>query len=54
MSDNTFQIGDTIKCHDKNDLVHTMYELQAEGIETDFLFEKDGEKGLWLKVEKIS
>lgn len=54
MNDAKLQIGDTIKRHDKNDLVHTMYELQAEGIETDFLFEKDGEKGLWLRVKKIS
>ena len=27
-----------------------MNELAACGIETDFLYEKDGESGLWLKI----
>lgn len=30
-----------------------MYELQKENIETDFMYEKDGVKGLWLVVEKV-
>lgn len=28
--------GDTITCHDKDDLVDTMFELARSGIETDF------------------
>lgn len=47
-------VGDTIQCRDKEDLVDTMHELMKLGIETDFKFEKDGERGLWLVVEKIS
>ncbi len=47
------KVGDTIKCHDTNDLVDTMYELQKCGIVTDFLYEKDGEKGLWLIVTEV-
>ena len=47
-------VGDTIQCRDKEDLVETMHELMELGIETDFKFEKDGERGLWLVVEKIS
>ena len=46
-------IGDTIQCHDKDDCIRTMMELEREGVETDFLYEKDGEKGLWLEVKKV-
>lgn len=46
-------VGDTIQCSDKADMVETMYQLNREGIETDFMFEKDGVKGLWLEVTKI-
>lgn len=45
-------IGDTIKCADKEDCVNMMSELAKEGVETDFLYEKDGERGFWLEVEK--
>lgn len=45
-------VGDTIKCHDKEEMIDLMIELAKEGIETDFLHEKDGEKGLWLEVIK--
>lgn len=47
------KIGDTIKCKDSEEMVQYMHELQDNGIETDFLFEKDGERGLWLLVTKI-
>lgn len=44
--------GDTIKCHDKEELVEVMCELEKEGYRTDFLYEKDGQKGLWLQITK--
>ena len=47
------QIGDTIKCHDADDMIQTMQELAKEDITTDFLYEKDGRSGLWLVVERI-
>jgi hypothetical protein len=47
------KVGDTIQCRDKADMVETMYQLQREGIETDFVYEMDGVKGLWLKVVKV-
>lgn len=47
------QIGDTIKCADAEDMINTMHDLEKEGITTDFMYEKDGEKGLWLVVERI-
>ena len=49
----TLEVGDTIKCSDPDDLINTMYALAKEHIETDFMYEKDGEKGYWLKVVKI-
>jgi hypothetical protein len=47
------KVGDTIECRDKADMVETMYQLQREGIETDFVYELDGKKGLWLEVVKV-
>lgn len=47
------KVGDTIKCHDADDMIRTMTELEKENITTDFMYEKDGVKGLWLVVERI-
>lgn len=47
------QVGDTIKCYDADDMIHIMTELAKENITTDFMYEKDGVKGLWLVVERI-
>ena len=46
-------VGDTIKCHDEDDMIRAMTELAREGIETDFVYEKDGKKGFWLEVTDI-
>lgn len=46
------KVGDTIKCHDKDEMIDLMHELEKENIETDFMYEKDGVKGLWLVVVK--
>ena len=48
------EVGDTIKCRNKKDLVESSMTLQRAGIETDFLFKKNGEKGYWLMITKIS
>ena len=47
------QIGDTIQCYDAEDMIRNMHELAKENITTDFMYEKDGIKGLWLVVERI-
>lgn len=47
------EVGDTIKCSDKEEMVELMNGLAEDDIETDFLYEKDGQKGLWLIVTKI-
>ena len=46
------KVGDTIKCADAEDMISTMQELAKCDIETDFMYEKDGEEGLWLEVVK--
>lgn len=44
------KVGDTIKCHDPDDMVDKMEELTKPGINTDFVYEKDGKEGFWLVV----
>lgn len=48
------KVGDTIKCADAEDMISAMQELAKCDIETDFLYEKDGEQGLWLVVVKVN
>lgn len=47
------QVGDTIKCNNIDDMIDLMQSLIKDGIETDFLFEKEGEKGLWLIITEV-
>lgn len=47
------KVGDTIKCDNADDMINTMQELAKENIKTDFTYEKDGEQGFWLVVEKV-
>lgn len=44
--------GDTIKCHDPEDLANAFMELSKNDIDVDFMYEKNGEKGYWLEVLK--
>ena len=53
MSKGKAQVGDTIKCHDKEELIRVMAELVKQGIYTDFVLEKNGIEGLWLVVERV-
>lgn len=50
---NKIKTGDTIKCRDEDDMLEIMEELAKEGVETDFLYEKDGVSGLWLEVMEV-
>lgn len=50
MSGHTWNIGDTIRCADADDAIFTVSELAKAGVDTDFLYERDGEKGLWVVV----
>ena len=47
------KVGDLIKCHDTEDCLKYHDELAKHDIMTDFLYEKDGEKGLWLEIISI-
>jgi hypothetical protein len=47
------KVGDYIKCHDKYEMAALTETLAADGIETEFEFEKDGVKGLWLQVVEV-
>lgn len=46
------KVGDTIKCRDADDAIRTSKELLEAGIYTDFLYYKDGKRGLWLEAVK--
>lgn len=50
MSCKRLEVGDTIQCRDKEEMVKYMMALAQEGIDSDFLYEKDGKKGLWLVI----
>ncbi len=41
--------GDTIRCADKHEAVEYLMAVMG-GQDADFLYEKDGEKGLWVVV----
>lgn len=47
------KVGDTIQCRDKDDMLATYIDLQNNGAVTEFMYEKDGEKGLWLIVTEV-
>lgn len=51
---NKLKVGDTIKCSSKEEMVSMSNALASENIITDFLYENDGEKGLWLTVEAVA
>lgn len=51
--DNELKVGDAIKCADKEDLIDYMQGLEKMGYSTDFAYEMDGEKGLWLEITGI-
>ena len=47
-----FKAGDTIKCRVTAGAIRMSEELLKAGIYTDFLYYKDGKRGLWLEVVK--
>lgn len=51
--DERLKVGDTIKYKDADDMLETMTELARQHIDTDFLYEKDGQKGYWLIITKV-
>ena len=49
---NKLKKGDTIKCHNAEEIINLSTELEKNGYTTDFVYEKDGVKGLWLEIIK--
>ncbi len=47
------KIGDTIQCADKDDLLDNMIGYQEAGVQTDFLYKKNGVDGFWLIVTRV-
>ena len=47
------QIGDHIKCHDKEDAAELAEELGKEGYDWDFCYSMNGEKGIWILIYDI-
>lgn len=47
------EVGDWIRCKDRDDMINTMHDLIMEGIESEFRYIHNGEKGLWLEVISV-
>lgn len=48
------KIGDTIKCHDAEDAAKLVGELAMGGYDTEFVYQKDGERGIWLEITEAT
>lgn len=48
------KVGDTIRCHSKEECIKIMNELAKTGVQTDFLYKKNGVSGLWLEVKGVN
>ena len=44
--------GDLIKCTDADDAASVADALGKSGIEWDFVYEHDGEKGIWIEIRE--
>lgn len=44
--------GDLIKCADPEDVANVADALQQDGYDWDFVYERDGEKGIWIEILK--
>lgn len=44
--------GDMIECADAEEAADTADYLNMKGIEWDFAYQKDGQKGIWIEIMK--
>ena len=44
------KVGDIIKCSNADEMIELSTELAKQDIKTDFVYEKDGVKGLWIEI----
>ena len=47
------EVGDFLKCRDKQEMLMTMLDLADEGIETEYRYNYLGKSGYWLEVISI-
>ena len=47
------KLGDTIKCSNADKMIYLQTELAKEDIQVDFVYERNGEKGLWLLITSV-
>ena len=47
---NTLKKGDTIRCHDAEDAALFAITLGQEGYDWDFVYERNGEHGIWIEI----
>lgn len=47
---NFFAPGDFINCHDKLTAGEAAVALNKVGYEWDFVYERDGVKGIWIEI----
>lgn len=46
-----FQRGDTIPCHDVDEMLEIDRVLNEEGYVTEFCYQHKDERGLWIVIE---
>lgn len=44
------KVGDVIECTDTDDLLRCMHAVEAEGFESDFIYNYLGRKGFFLEI----
>lgn len=48
--ENKLNKGGFIKCHDAEEAADVADALQMEGYDWDFVYQKDGQKGIWIEI----
>ena len=44
--------GDFIKYHDADEAAYIADRLQQDGYDWDFVYEHDGQKGIWIEIQE--
>lgn len=44
--------GDYIKCSDAEEAADIADSLSKEGLKWDFVYEHDGEQGIWIEIQE--
>lgn len=47
------KIGDTIHCLSPREAAYIAERLGRDGYDWEFMYEKDGEQGIWIVIEGI-